>query len=169
MFRGVLVCDLRVVLRSADELETDRVFSHSLHFDKKRVFGGLTTPNSRNFKFISLIRIKRMKVSLIANLRPKVLLPALSPLAFLTAIGRNCAPLAPKFTDHQHLAASTSASLKKLGVKTQARKYILANLEWVRRGFAAESLRVEISERQRKFAKVREAVKLARMRKLGLA
>ncbi|EGF81499.1 hypothetical protein BATDEDRAFT_87714 [Batrachochytrium dendrobatidis JAM81] len=90
-----------------------------------------------------------------------------SPEAFLKAIGRSCETVAPKFTSWDSLFTATSSDLKTLGIKSQMRKYILGWREWYCRGVTPRAL--ELPKRQKKYLKIKEKVKQARLEKLGMS
>jgi hypothetical protein len=61
----------------------------------------------------------------------------------------------------------SSEEMESLGIKTGMKKYILSWREWYKRGRKVEA--VEIPERQKKHLVRKEAVRIARLKKLGLA
>ncbi|KAJ3337571.1 hypothetical protein HDU91_001431 [Kappamyces sp. JEL0680] len=87
--------------------------------------------------------------------------------AFLQSIGRNCESVSEKFSSWEHLFTANSVQMDGLGIKPAMRKYILGCREWFKR--YGEIRACEIPERRKKHIKRKEAVKLNRLKKLGLA
>ncbi|KAI8823162.1 uncharacterized protein EV422DRAFT_523581 [Fimicolochytrium jonesii] len=90
------------------------------------------------------------------------------PKSFLTAIGRGLDTYADKFKDWGHLFTATADQMEnELGIKCGQRKYLQGWREWYKRGI--EPYEVGIPKRQKKYLKEREKVKLARLKRQGLA
>ncbi|KAJ3330962.1 hypothetical protein HDU76_004402 [Blyttiomyces sp. JEL0837] len=90
------------------------------------------------------------------------------PKSFLTAIGRSCADVSDKFKSWDHLFTASSNEMKEnLSIQVDKRRYILAWREWFKRGI--DPYEIEIAERSKKFMRVKKKVRLARLKKKGLA
>ncbi|KAI8610351.1 hypothetical protein BC830DRAFT_1146235 [Chytriomyces sp. MP71] len=91
-----------------------------------------------------------------------------TPKDFLTAIGRSTADVADKFKSWDHLFTATGDEMAdSLAIPVRKRKYILQCREWFKRG--VEPKAVELPKREKRHLKEREKVKLARLKKKGLA
>ncbi|KAI8926222.1 IGR protein motif-domain-containing protein [Entophlyctis helioformis] len=88
------------------------------------------------------------------------------PASFFKAIGRNTPTATDKFKDWNHLFVATSREMKKLGIKSQMRKYILGWREWYKRGNELKA--IELPKRQKKHLKLQEEVRRARLERLGM-
>ncbi|KAJ1553106.1 telomere length regulation protein [Nowakowskiella sp. JEL0078] len=86
---------------------------------------------------------------------------------FLSAIGRKCEDVADKFATWDELFTIGSNEMTKRGINIQQKKYILKWIELYRRGHTLEA--VEKAERQRKYRKLRWAVKQAKIHREGLS
>ncbi|KAI8899822.1 IGR protein motif-domain-containing protein, partial [Globomyces pollinis-pini] len=89
------------------------------------------------------------------------------PVDFLKTIGRDCESVADKFQSWDHLFTCTTKELESMGIKPKMRKYILSQRHWFCRG--KEPVAIEIPKRRHNYLKLKAAVKLLRLKKLGLA
>lgn len=80
--------------------------------------------------------------------------------------GRDAASVVGKFRDVAHFQACDSHDLKRLGIKTQLRKYLLSSKHWYSQGIIQHC---PIAKRQQKHLALKERVKTLRLQKLGLA
>ncbi|KAI8803496.1 IGR protein motif-domain-containing protein [Cladochytrium replicatum] len=85
--------------------------------------------------------------------------------SFLTIIGRNCVEHASRFQSWEHLFNATSVEMKDAGIGTRQRKYILGWRELYMRG--VEPYNIPVPKRQKKYLKVKKAVRAARLQRVG--
>ncbi|KAI8812773.1 IGR protein motif-domain-containing protein [Cladochytrium replicatum] len=85
--------------------------------------------------------------------------------SFLTVIGRNCVEHASRFQSWEHLFNATSVEMKDAGIGTRQRKYILGWRELYMRG--VEPYNIPVPKRQKKFLKIKKAVRAARLQRVG--
>jgi hypothetical protein len=90
-----------------------------------------------------------------------------TPKEFLKTIGRDCESVADKFTSWEQLFTISSREMEGLGIKTKMRKYILGRCNLFKQGNQVEQ--VKVPKRRNKYLKLKEQVKLQRLKKLGLA